>query len=337
MFNLIHTVWQQAIAALSHQRCSIGASLFRIGAGLTILYQYVIVYHQRSFFYGPDGVVPYTWFVQHLRDTRSFSLYALDPAPQVFEAVFHLGIAITALWVLGWHTRAMTLLTWIFLWSIHHRNPALWDGGDNLVQIVLIYAIFADLGAACSVDAGLRRPQDGSHALVQQVQALFHNAAVLAVGCQLCLVYSAAGLAKVQGALWQNGTALYYILRAGEFAWTGYGTSITEQSILVTLLTYGTVVFQVCFPFLFAMHPLTRRLALVIGISFHLGIGLVMGLMTFSAFLISIELMLIPDRDYHAARAACRQLWQRAAASGKAVFSSRGRGGQRSGGGDTTS
>src|SRR5947209_1610924 len=103
--------------------------------------------------------------------------------------------------------------------------------------------------------------------------------------------------------------ALLCILRVGEFAWTGWAVAIIQHSILITILTYGTVAFQVSFPFLFFMHRATRRLALVVGISFHLGIGLVMGLMTFAAFLISIELMLITDGDYHVAMSTCRHLW----------------------------
>jgi hypothetical protein len=162
------------LAAASQEHCLIGASLFRIGAGLTILYQYLIAYYQRYFLYGPNGVVPYDWFVQQLPQTGSFSLYALDASAVVFEGVFHLGIVITILWVLGWHTRVMTLLTWVFLWSLHQRNPTLWDGGDNLIQIVLLYAVFANLGAVCSIDAAKRRPQCPRSAAAQQALAMLH-------------------------------------------------------------------------------------------------------------------------------------------------------------------
>jgi hypothetical protein len=303
------TIWRHDLTIANHEQYRIGTSLFRIVAGLTILYQYLIAYYHRHFLFSPDGIMPYDWFEQQLRQSGSFSLYALDTSPLGFESVFHLGIVITALWVLGWHTRVMTLLTWVFLWSLHERNPTLWDGGDNLVQIMLIYTFFADLGATWSLDAISMRRRRPLGDAAQQALALLHHAAVLAVAIQLCLVYGTAGLYKVQGELWQNGTALYYILRAGEFAWTGYGTMIIQQSVLITVLTYATVAFQVSFPFLFFLHRTTRRLALVSGIGFHLGIGLVMGLTTFAAFLISIELVLIPDADYRTAMDACQHLW----------------------------
>lgn len=301
MLNSMHTAWQHRVTAAGLEPYRIGCSLFRIGTGLTILYQYLMTYYHRHFLYGPDGVVPFVDFVRYLRQNGSLSLYALGSSPVLFELVFHLGIVVTTLWVLGWHTRVTTLLTWIFIWSLHQRNPTLWDGGDNLIQIVLIYMCFANLGATCAVDAARRRPRRSRGAGTQQTLALLHNTAVLAAAIQLCLVYATAGLYKVQGALWQNGTALYYILRVGEFAWTGYGALIIQHSILITVSTYGAVAFQISFPFLFFMHRSTRRLALVVGIGFHLSIGLVMGLMTFAAFLISVELMFIPDGDYRAA------------------------------------
>jgi antimicrobial peptide system SdpB family protein len=223
----------------------------------------------------------------------------------VFEALFHLSILITLLWVLGWHTRLITLLTWVCLWSLHARNPTLWDGGDNLARIMLLYTCGARLGACWSCDAARRRTvQDGGRPAL----ALLHNTALLACALQLCLVYGTAGLSKAAGELWQNGTALYYILRVEEFAWSGYGAAICRDSILVTLLTYGTLAFQLSFPFLFFAHPLTRQLVLAVGMLFHLGIGLILGLTTFAAFMISIELLFVSDRDYLALVHACGRL-----------------------------
>ena len=308
MMPHLRMAWRHRLAIAYHTPDRIGASLFRLGAGLTILAQYLSTYAQRHFLFGPNGIVPYDWFVEELRQSRSFSLYALASSPLVFEGIFHLGIVVTLLWVLGWHTRLMTFLTWVFLWSLHARNPTLWDGGDNLIRIVLIYALFADIGAHWSLDAAHRRVLSEDSTAQQYVGALLHTGAVWAVALQLCLVYATAGLAKVAGEVWQNGTALYYILRTGEFAWTGYGAAIWTNSVLVTLLTYGTVAFQISFPFLLIAHPATRRLALVLGMGFHLGIGLVLGLHTFAAFMISIELLLVPDRDYLAAAEACRTL-----------------------------
>ncbi|HEX5691992.1 MAG TPA: hypothetical protein VFX76_18385, partial [Roseiflexaceae bacterium] len=228
MNAFFHNARRLYINVATQERCRIGASLFRIVAGLTILYQYLLAYHQRLFLFGPNGVVPFDWFIEQLHQTGSFSLYALDRSTIAFDAIFHGGILIAVLWIVGWHTRLMTLLTWICVWSLHQRNPTLWDGGDNLVQIVLIYAVFANLGATYSMDAAKRRPRWLEEGAARQAVIVLHNAAMFAVTVQLCLVYGIAGLYKIQGTLWQNGTALYYILRVGEFSWPGYGAAIYE-------------------------------------------------------------------------------------------------------------
>src|SRR5690349_16026965 len=97
--------WQRLAAYSSRPRFLIGASVFRILAGLTILYQYLINYEQRSFLYGPQGVWPYENFLHELSSTGVFSLYAQSRSPLFFEIAFHLGLVVAALWVAGWRTR----------------------------------------------------------------------------------------------------------------------------------------------------------------------------------------------------------------------------------------
>ena len=68
--------------------------------------------------------------------------------------------------------------------------------------------------------------------------------------------------------------------------------------VLTTLATYSTVFYQVCFPV--AMLSQLRLLWLAVGVSFHLGILVTMGLVPFSIVMIVLELMLITDREYRA-------------------------------------
>jgi hypothetical protein len=254
----VSMISQRVLNFASHERLLIGASVFRIVAGLTILYQYLMNYHQRHYLYGPDAIWPYATFLENLVETHSFSLYAISSSSPVFELVFHLGLLVTVFWTIGWHTQLMTLLTYIFVWSLHERNPLLWDGGDNVLQIVLVYAVFANLGAYFSLDTDRLRLERESGGIRSHALAILHNAALLAFAIQLCLVYGTAGLYKVQGKMWQSGTALYYIMRVAEFTWPGYSEYVYQDVFLVTALSYTTVVFQVSFPFLFflqLLHP----------------------------------------------------------------------------------
>jgi hypothetical protein len=290
--------WDRFVDDAGRPRSLIGASVFRVIAALAILYQYLSCYHQRHYLFGPRGAWPFASPVEQATGEGGLSLYLLSPSPVVFELIFHAGIVVTALFLLGWHTRAMTLLTLVLFWSLHQRNPMVGDGGDNLVTIILIYGVFAKLGAHFSLDASRAQPARG--ATWQRLEGMLHNAAMLASAVQLCLMYGLAGLYKVQGQMWQSGTAIYYVLRNAEYGWPGIAERVYQDAWLVNALTYATVAFQVSFPFFLFLNRHTRRLALLGGIMFHVGIATFMGLVTFAAFMVSVDLMFVTDGEYRA-------------------------------------
>jgi hypothetical protein len=120
---------------------------------------------------------------------------------------------------------------------------------------------------------------------------------VAAIAAQVCVLYLTSGLYKVQGQKWQDGTALYYILRVPEFTWPGWSEHLYTSAFAITVLTYITVLFQLSFPFLL-LNRYTRLMAVAGAFFFHIGIALFMGLTSFSATMISVELLLLSDRDY---------------------------------------
>jgi antimicrobial peptide system SdpB family protein len=292
--------WDRLIESMAQPRFLIGASLFRITAGAAILIEYLLNYAQRRYLFGPEGLFPFDLFAAEMARTANFSLYAWSQSPLYFEAIFHVGILVAVLWLVGWRTRITTPLNYILLWSLHQRMPGIWDGGDNIIHLILIYAMFANVGAYFSMDASRRKSQPASPTPWTRASAMLHTSAMLAFAIQISLVYGIAGLYKVQGSVWQEGTALYYAFRGGQFVWPGVTEWLYRNTLVVTAITYGTVAFQVGFPFLLFLNRHTRRLAVVLGFSFHLGIALVLGLVTFSLFMTSVDLALMGDDEYRA-------------------------------------
>ncbi|WP_434391220.1 DUF5819 family protein [Melittangium boletus] len=304
--------WDALVEWMARPRLLIGASLFRLIAGAAILIEYLINYAQRGYLFGPGGLFPFAPFVAEMERGPSFSLYAWSGSPVYFEAVYHLGILVAALWMLGWHTRLLTPLNYVFLWSLHQRASGIWDGGDNIIHLILVYAMFADVGAYFSLDAsGGRRAVSGPPGPGARALAMLHTTAMLAFAVQISLVYGIAGLYKVQGGVWQDGTALYYAFRGGQFVWPGVTEWFYRDALVVTAVTYTTVAYQVAFPFLLFLNRSTRRVAVVLGFTFHLGIALFLGLVTFSLFMTSVDLALMGDDEYRALGRWLTQLQQR--------------------------
>ncbi|NWF29636.1 HTTM domain-containing protein [Streptomyces sp. PKU-EA00015] len=310
------------------RRSLIGSALARILLGALGFYYYARDYVERTYLWGPDGIWPWQNFTGP-GGGEGVSLYSVSRSEIWFEAVFHLGMLAALLFMLGWRTRVTTVLHYVFLWSLHQRNPVLLDGGDNVMAIVLVFFLCIDSGARFSLDSrrrgkrdseGRTGTEDGRASLRSRSVSLVHNAGVLAVVLQVCTVYLVSGMYKVQGERWQNGTALYYILRVDEFGWPGVNRYIYESALLVVALTYATVFFQLAFSFLL-LHRRWRVFAVAGGVLLHVGIGFHMaGLITFSLTMVALELVIMGDAHYRRLRRILRA--RPAEQSGTAVPSS---------------
>ena len=274
----------------STQMSLYGAACLRIGYGIAGVAYYIINYSDRDYLWGPEGVYPFDAF----RDSiirPTFSIYEFSKSQAIFEGVFHLGLIISLLFCLGVGGRVMTAAHYLFLLSLYTRNPAVLDGGDNLSYIVLLYLIPVN---TTSVLALKRRPVKPA---LLRISTLLHNMGLGFIVVQLCVVYLTSGMYKIQGQLWQDGTALYYILKVPEFSWPVITDTLIQYSWFITLATYGAVLFQIFFPALIIRQD-TRVVAVICGIGFHLSIALLMGLTTFSLYMMSTEAVLLSDNHY---------------------------------------
>lgn len=274
----------------------------RIGLGVAALVYYLSNYSEREYLFGPYAVWPWSQFLTDVSDLNTFNLYALGRSEFLFELLYHLGMVVALLFMLGWHSRVLTIVHWAFMWSLYGRNPALLDGGDNLNYIVLIFMFVTNSGARWSLDARRRARRQSADTLSEQHDTLFrkltnllHNAGVLAILLQACVMYFAAGLYKVQGEMWTNGTALYYIMRVPEFTLPGVSELIFTNKYLVYALTYGSMLLLAFFPLL-VLNRYTRIPATLAIMGFHFGTAVMMGLTGFALVAMSVDMMFIPDR-----------------------------------------
>lgn len=273
-----------------------GVRLFRFVVGLTFLYQLGILYGQRNFIFGVDGLMPYGDFVLGF-GVSHFSLLAVNGSDAWFQFVYHGTLLVLGIWTAGYATRLTTPLVWLGIHSIHSRYYALWDGGDNLMHIVLLFALLLDLRPAdVEAKARARGGDDGTVG----VGDVLHNIGLLACALQVCTVYVVAGMTKLGGKYWVNGTAFYYVLNSTEFGYSSFaGPMIWNSPLLLTGMTWTPVAMQIAFPFVYLFgSPMSRRVLVLTAISFHLGIFVLMGLETFAMFLIAAELLLLTDEDY---------------------------------------
>ena len=289
-----NTLFERIQSSMSVKHRLIAMSLLRLALGIYMLAFYAMHAFEFRLIWGVHGIIPYGFFSAEMVQQRALSLFLIGASDTLGYAIFVAGILVTFAYTIGYKTRVTAVLFYIFTWSIGRRDFYILNGGDNLLYILAFYMMFVDAGAYFSLDAARRRPEPED---ARPFEALFHNFGVLAIMIQLCLLYFTSALYKLQGHMWYDGTAIYYVLRTAEFNLTPLGGWLYHNAFLVTALTYMTLVFQSAWPWL-VWNRYARPFLAIGAIGLHLSIAYFMGLYWFSFVMIAAEFAIFSDRDY---------------------------------------
>jgi hypothetical protein len=256
----------------------------------------------RNFIWGPGSA----WVAPIEHQTAwsfPFTFYSSSDPEWLFTLKFLLlGLAGLVL-MLGWHSRIAAIVTLYLYISLVSTNPVAYDQTDNAFRILLFYFCFTDMSARWSLDA--RRRARRSHAvtparrlLPEWFPTILHNGALVAVALQLFIIYGVAGLAKVAGSQWADGTAVYYPLQLDSLnPWPWLAQLVTANPLAVNIATYISVYVEVFFAYLL-LTRWTRIIALTGIIGMHVGIAVLMGLPFFSLSMMAADGIFIRDTTY---------------------------------------
>ncbi|MFG2355120.1 HTTM domain-containing protein [Streptomyces sp. NPDC048521] len=292
------------------------AAVLRIGYGFLYLAFLLREFPHRDEIWGPGSPWTPTLARQLFDQTGWASILTLSDSRAYFEVCYAVALVTSALFMLGWRTRAVSVLFAVVVTSFHARAIFMTDGGDNLILLMALYLVVTACGRRWSLDARrarLRAPADRTHRLPLAqpsgelrrhlrdarvtVVTVLHNCGMLVIAAQVCFLYGSAGLYKVQGATWGNGTALHYALNLDVFRpWPELSTVADRHDVLIAIVCYLTVLVQVAFPFVLFGRLKYPVLAMLLGM--HLGIALFLGLPLFSGAMIFADAVFLPDRFY---------------------------------------
>ncbi|MFD3550767.1 HTTM domain-containing protein [Streptomyces goshikiensis] len=332
------------------------SAVVRIGFSATWLFFLLREFPNRRELYGPDG--PWSWdLARRLTDSNeAFSVLMWSESAVWFECVYAVAVLASVLLMLGWRTRAMSVVFMVGVLSLQNRSVFMGDGGDNVVHLMAIYLVLTRCGRVWSLDArraagraavragsGAGRdvagpvlwgvlgvvlaygalggrftagwlaafaavwvvlglwwtveryePEGEGRAVLDVLANLLHNAGMLVIMAEVCLIYATAGWYKIQGSRWQDGTALYYPLRLDYFTpWPALSGVLAGSGVLVMLLSYGTVAVQVAFPFTLFNRRIKNVLLAVMMLE-HAGIAVLLGLPFFSMAMIAADAVFLP-------------------------------------------
>ncbi|MEW1772954.1 HTTM domain-containing protein [Streptomyces sp. NPDC086777] len=169
-------------------------------------------------------------------------------------------------------------------------------GGGWLVPAVL-WATW--VGTALWWAADRRGRTSEPRILFDVIANILHNGAVFVIMAEACLIYATAGWYKIQGSRWQDGTAVYYPLHLDYFSpWPALADLLSANGTMVMLVTYGTVIVQVAFPFTL-FNRRVKNVLLAAMMTEHAVIAVVLGLPFFSLAMIAADSVFLPTSFLH--------------------------------------
>lgn len=326
------------------------SAVVRIGFAATWLFFLLREFPNRAELYGPDG--PWSWaLAQRLIDSNhAFTVLMWSDSTLWFELVYAGSVLASLGLLLGWRTRATSVLFMVGVLSLQNRSVFMGDGGDNVIHLMAIYLVLTRCAQVWSLDARRARrhgsatagvagpvlwgvlgavfafgaatgrfglgwlaafaavwvvcglwwmvdryePQGEGRAALDVLANLLHNAGMLVIMVEVCLIYATAGWYKIQGSRWQDGTALYYPLGLDYFSpWPALSALVAGSGTLVMLLSYGTVAVQVAFPFTLFNRRIKNMLLALMMLE-HAGIAVLLGLPFFSMAMIAADAVFLP-------------------------------------------
>lgn len=129
------------------------SAVIRIGFSVTYLLFLLRELPHRHEMYGPDS--PWSWGMakQLISGNEAFSALLWSDSTLWFELVYAVALLSAALLMVGWHTRAMSVLFMVGVLSLQNRSIFLGDGGDNVIHLMAIYLVLTRCGQVWSLDA----------------------------------------------------------------------------------------------------------------------------------------------------------------------------------------
>ncbi len=213
--------------------------------------------------------------------------YVNDPG------VAHVFFAFTALvavaFTLGWRTRLMSILLYLCVLSLYHRNVGSNGGPDAVPSILTFYMMLCPCGAACSLDAVRAAKRRGTAA-----EPLIIPWTVRLLQMQICLIYFQSCVIKCQGPMWMSGITVHYILFLREFRvfdmeW------LAQYPLVINAMTHGALLIEFSLAFWLWFRP-TRRWAILGGVLLHMGIRPILNVPGFGEVMIATYVtFLAPD------------------------------------------
>lgn len=274
-------------------------AIIRILAGAMLLYTHFVWTLDLEGFFGANGWLSNDFVYRYHDSAFAWSHLYWISSPALLWIVHLASLAVFASLMIGFKSRTASVLAWLLTVSYAHRASGALFGLDQINGFLALYLVIGPSGDAYSVDRWLRR-RSGHGEPAPSVSA---NIAIRLIQMHLCIVYLFAGLGKLLGESWWDGTALW-----GAFANEEYQTLdltwLAGSIVLVNIATHVTLFWEISYIFLI-WNRLARPIMLLLAVPLHMGIAVCMGMVTFGLVMLVANLAFVAPEAIRSLERMC--------------------------------
>ncbi len=277
-----------------------GAALVRIFLPLAALIPMVARWSRVRELYSTEGT--------SVQLSESYGVGAWLPVapPAIAVALYSIMIVCLLSGVAGWKTRlSLAIGTLLYFYFNFLDTIGTLTKYSVLATHLLLMLTLSNAGAVWSVDAFLKRRQQGGHANVIPPKFPVWPACMMQL--VFAYMYFGAGITKIQTDAFFSGEQMRYWMLSNWNYENPLGEMMAMWSPLLLISAYITVVWEIVFAFL-VWKGKARLVILGVGATFHLGTWLLLGLWVFPAICISGYLAFVREHDVVRVRRWLRRL-----------------------------
>lgn len=243
---------------------------FRITLALGLVLDLAQRYANARYFYSEQGILPLSLW-EKLFGNRAYywTIHVTGGSEWTFMILLLIQLILAFSILFGIRSRWVVWFSWFLMLSLVLRNPLLFYGGDKLVTLLLLIAVFLPLSKANNLSAPA--------SLVSKLSFLW-------LMVQMAILYIASGLSKLSSVYWRDGSALSNVLNMDMLV-RPIGVWLSNFDLILRPLSFLTPWAEIILPLLFfvplwkgrvRLFGVASLLALNCGIQLTLDVGFFM-------------------------------------------------------------
>lgn len=221
------------------------------------------------------------------QDMTAGGAFCLVPRGQ-FDLLRWLCVAVLLVVASGWRPR-LTALPHAYISFSVFSGIAIGDGGDQITWILSLLLALVALGDGRRWHWQTPRGSAADDEPVSRATrgwALLGTSAWTIARLQMALLYFQASVAKLPHTEWADGSAMYYWANNSSFGFPEWIRPLTDHVVYspvgIAALTWLPIALELALAASPLMSQRARWVLLPLGIAFHLGIAVLMGLWSFA-------------------------------------------------------